>query len=405
MELSWYKLCILVVLTSLSTAAAILSGIYVDRRIVGEYTGRDVAYYDEATSQVGKIERKTKQEDPRIVDVLYATNREKNYLERRDVITYAGQRADNLSFGVAQVRVPDNHSEGKVERPLTFSFMTLNLSAKEDPRNHFIVRAVKEVDDQQFVDIVKSYGEDTAILFVHGYNNSFEDGVFRLAQIVFDGQLFNVVPVLFSWPSRNNVLAYRYDEDSADLSAEYFLDVLDLLQTKAHIKTVHIIAHSMGNRIVLNALDRAANWLKPRPVGELIFAAADLDRKRFIQLAETVQQVAHGMTLYASADDEVLWWSGEVSSEMPRAGTVTEDGPVIVKGVESIDMTAANKSSLMQDLLDPLGLNTHNSFVSPVIVDIARLLLKGEHPPNSRTSSIHSVPEGAPSPRYWRYVN
>jgi esterase/lipase superfamily enzyme len=315
---------------------------------------------------------------------------------------------DNLSFGVAQVRVPDNHSEGNVERPWTFTFVTLNLyTAKEDPKNHFIVRAVKEVDDQQFVDIVKSYGKDTAILFVHGYNNSFEDGIFRLAQIVFDGQLFDVVPVLFSWPSRNNVLAYRYDEDSADLSAEYLLDVLNLLQTKAHIKTVHIIAHSMGNRIVLNALDRAANWLKHRPLGELVFAAADIDRKRFTQLAETVQQVAHGMTLYASADDEALWWSGEISSEMPRAGTVTKDGPVIVKGVESIDMTAANRSSLAQNLLDldPLGLNTHNSFVSPVIVDIARLVLKGEHPPNSRTSSIHSVPEGAQSPRYWRYVN
>ena len=404
MEISWYKLCILVVLTSISTAAAMLVVvIYVYRG--GAFTGRSVDYeYEEATSPV-KMEQKKKQEDPRIVDILYATNRERNYVEKRDV-TYTGQRADNLSFGVAQVRVPDNHSEGNVERPWTFTFVTLNLyTAKEDPRNHFIVRAVKEVDDQQFVDIVKSYGEDTAILFVHGYNNSFEDGVFRLAQIVFDGQLFNVVPVLFSWPSRNNVLAYRYDEDSADLSAEYFLDVLNLLQTKAHIKTVHIIAHSMGNRIVLNALDRAANWLKPRPLGELVFAAADIDRKRFTQLAETVQQVAHGMTLYASADDEALWWSGEISSEMPRAGTVTNDGPVIVKGVESIDMTAANKSSPMQDLFDPLGLNTHNSFMSPVILDIARLLSKGEHPPNSRTSSIHSVPERAPSPRYWRYVN
>ena len=88
-----------------------------------------------------------------------------------------------------------------------------------------------------------------------------------------------------------------------------------------------------------------------------------------------------------------------------RAGTVTKDGPVVVEGVESIDMTSTNPESLFERFWrrDPLGLNTHNTFVSPVIVDIARLVESGEHPPHRRTALIRGVPEN--TPRYWRYAD
>jgi hypothetical protein len=110
------------------------------------------------------------------------------------------------------------------------------------------------------------------------------------------------------------------------------------------------------------------------------------------------------MTLYASAADAALWWSGRAASD-DRAGTVTNDGPIVVCGVESIDMTSTNRGGWYERFLqkDLLGLNTHNTFVSPVIVDIARLVMKGEHPPPLRTSAIRGVPEDKAT--YWRYAD
>lgn len=113
------------------------------------------------------------------------------------------------------------------------------------------------------------------------------------------------------------------------------------------------------------------------------------------------------MTLYASADDAALFWSGKFASG-DRAGTVTEDGPVLVDGVESIDLTNANPCWWFFKCfcrIDFLGPNTHNTFVNDVIVDISRLVKTSEHPPDKRTSSIRGVPEGTPKPKYWRYTN
>ena len=51
------------------------------------------------------------------------------------------------------------------------------------------------------------------LVFIHGFNDRFEDAVFRFAQVVHDSDA-PVVPVLFTWPSRGSVLAYGYDRES-----------------------------------------------------------------------------------------------------------------------------------------------------------------------------------------------
>jgi esterase/lipase superfamily enzyme len=150
----------------------------------------------------------------------------------------------------------------------------------------------------------------------------------------------------------------------------------------------------MGNRIVLNAMAATADRLKSRRLAEVVFAAPDVDRGVFVGLTKKLRTVTRAMTLYASAADKPLGLKGWLAS-MPRAGDVTANGPVTVKGVESIDMT------VMGDDLFELN---HSTFaVSPVIEDIARLVVTGQHPPNLRTSRIRAVPERAATPSFWRY--
>jgi esterase/lipase superfamily enzyme len=181
-----------------------------------------------------------------------------------------------------------------------------------------------------------------------------------------------IIPLLFSWSSKNEKIAYKYDLDSTDKSVNHFIELLELLQKQAEIKTEYIIAHSMGNPIVFGSISKAVVALKSRPLGEVVLVAADVDRERLIQVINEVRNIPHGMTLYASANNAALWWSGEAPSD-DRAGTVTKDGPIVVKGVESIDMTTINPKIQKVMEKNVLGLNTHNTFVSPVIVDIARL--------------------------------
>jgi len=66
------------------------------------------------------------------------------------------------------------------------------------------------------------------LVFVHRFNNRFEDAVFRYAQIIHDSSA-TAVPVLFTWPSRGSVFAYGYDHESASYSRDALEGGLRLL--------------------------------------------------------------------------------------------------------------------------------------------------------------------------------
>jgi esterase/lipase superfamily enzyme len=111
---------------------------------------------------------------------------------------------------------------------------------------------------------------------------SFENAVRRAAQLAddlkFDGPVF-----LFSWPSRGLVLGYISDKDAASVAGQHLKEFLAEVVTPIKPTKVHIIAHSMGNLVVLNALkELAGDSAAPRlPLGEIINAAPDVDPQLF----------------------------------------------------------------------------------------------------------------------------
>ena len=84
-----------------------------------------------------------------------------------------------------------------------------------------------------------------ALLFVHGYNVSFDNAVRRAGQLAydlgFDGPVF-----MFSWPSRQGMLSYVGDRDSAQLSADPLRTFIETVVAETKAKRIHIIAHSMA---------------------------------------------------------------------------------------------------------------------------------------------------------------
>ena len=234
-----------------------------------------------------------------------------------------------------------------------------------------------------------------ALIFVHGFNTSFEEAVYRNAQIIYDLD-FRGLSILYSWSSRGSVLDYRYDLDSALNGRDGFVFLLKKLHDDFGIRRVDVIAHSMGNLLVLDALKNSAAAADPARVDQLVMAAPDVDREAFEkQLLPQVERISRGRTLYVSGADKALAAS-KLLAIYPRAGDVPSPGsPVIREGLDTIDVTAIGDEFL--------GLN-HTEFASNrSVIDDLKILLETDRPA-SRLSQIRAYPENGRAPRYWRYV-
>ena len=210
-------------------------------------------------------------------------------------------------------------------------------------------------------------------IFVHGFNNTFEDAARRAAQMAYDLD-FDGTPMLYSWPSQGSATAYAIDEAAVGISGRKMADFLDTVVAQSGAQRIHLIAHSMGNRALIEALQtylaKRAPDKRQHIFGQIVFTAPDVDRDYFIDAIESLRGSAERITLYASDNDYALR-SSQFLHGAPRAGTA---GDVILKlaGVDSIDMSAVPA--------DALG---HSYFAanSGAIYDIFRLLWRGDPPP------------------------
>ena len=208
------------------------------------------------------------------------------------------------------------------------------------------------------------------LLFVHGYNIGFDDAVKRTAQIAYDLN-FEGLPALFSWPSEGSLPKYTIDETNVTWSRPRFAEFLSLVRENLGAGTVHIIAHSMGNRLVAETIASMTAPLATHGtcIRQIVFAAPDIDAATFAQLAKAFHKKAERFTLYASSEDRALKAS-KIIHKYPRAG---ESGLslVVVDSVDTIDATAVDTSFV--------GHSYYGDNRS-VLADLFDLIQKGSEP-------------------------
>jgi esterase/lipase superfamily enzyme len=150
----------------------------------------------------------------------------------------------------------------------------------------------------------------------------------------------------------------------------------------------------MGNKALLDVL-KDMNSAAPKGVvvSQVILAAPDVDADNFTNLAQQIKGFAKGITLYAAANDRALLVSRNFWGHY-RAGDVPAAGPLIVTGVDTIDVTAAST--------DVFALN-HSDYAqnNDLLTDIGKLIATGLRPPNVRFSKLKPVNAG--KAEYWRY--
>jgi esterase/lipase superfamily enzyme len=212
------------------------------------------------------------------------------------------------------------------------------------------------------------------LVYIHGYNNKFDEAVLWAGQLK-HATAFDGVQVAYSWPSRGSKLSYATDSGNAEWTTPHLKEFLDALAAAHPGARIHLLAHSLGNRALLHALQRLATEQRSTPAprfGQIILAAPVIDQDVFRQLIGPVLNLADRITLYTSAHDSALGASGWLFS-YPRAGD-SEYGLVLVPGMDTVDVTAVDK-----------GGSRHNYFLdnARVITDIFQLL-KYNAPPGDR---------------------
>jgi esterase/lipase superfamily enzyme len=200
---------------------------------------------------------------------------------------------------------------------------------------------------------VRGTGKNEAFIYVHGYYTSFESAARQAGQLAFDLEIdrdFAGVPMLYSWPSRGTLDGYLLDYDTSFASTQAFNQFIDLVKQRAGISRVHIVAHSMGNWLVANALhERWSGGRKEKFLEQLVLAAPDIPadgfRSRFLK---TLPQLAQRVTLYVSNNDKALQASARFRAGTPRAGLL-EGG---LMGVSEPGFEVVDATSLPADFFD-----------------------------------------------------
>jgi len=263
---------------------------------------------------------------------------------------YYGERDDTLKYGVATVTIPERRRPGRADGRGWCRFLPGDLKCAQTPSNSVLLSGLKPQRETVWLREVSSALIDRdsnpvdALIFVHGYNNSFVDAVTRAAQLSYDAG-FPGVTFAYDWASRNSVPAYLTDQETAERSAPDFARFVRRIVDSTKSRRVAIIAHSMGTRLVLYAL-RDLNAEQPlTKLDQIILAASDVDSAIFMdQYAKRLVQTAGLATLYASKRDGALYLSG-AGHGAHRVGS----GPptfVLYEGLDYIDASIVNTDLL-----------------------------------------------------------
>jgi esterase/lipase superfamily enzyme len=282
--------------------------------------------------------------------ILVATTRERDV---RPGTLFNGERSSSLDYARITVSIPPTHVPGKVE---------LASSAPGKPESAFVVREAGYLDgDAAFIQSLNTQlaerppGNRKVLLFIHGYNTMFAEGLYRFAQVVHDSQT-GAVPVLFTWASRGKLSEYVYDNNSATAARDDLEHTLRLILA-SNAEEVNILAHSMGNWVAVEAFRQikiAGNLENSSKIGSIFLAAPDIDLDVFKAQMRRIGRPQKLVYIVISKDDVALGFSKFIAGGQGRVGDATDVQELADLGVTVIDLTnlegndAANHAKFAQ---------------------------------------------------------
>lgn len=325
------------------------------------------------------------------VPILVATTRKKSVEDPGEM--FGGDRADAMSYAAITVSIPPDADRkvGHVQWP---------DALPGDPKRNFMTVSADYIDQKAFAASIaataRRTGHPRVLIFVHGFNNRFDDAVYRFAQIAHDSKA-EAVPVLFTWPSRGDVRlrSYTYDRESANYSRDALEELIDQIAAYPQVKEISVLAHSMGNWVTLEALRGRSLRRMARPnadkVKQAMLVAPDVDVDVFRATIRRMGPNRPKMLLFASQDDGALSLSKEIWGGVDRIGEVgaTEPYRTQLEGerIAVFDLTP----------LKTVGSNAHSRAFDDITQVLAMVRERNAQQRNQVARSQPAPPATAPS--------
>lgn len=311
------------------------------------------------------------------VDLLVATSR--GY----DASTgqFDDKRARHLSYQALRISIPPAHVTGEVEWP---------SEAPGDPKRHFVALKNEMLTDEGMTRTISRMipPSGDVVVFVHGYNTTHEEGVFRFSQIVADSDI-KALPILFSWPSRGEVKDYVTDRESIMSSRNRLDEFLRLLARHPRVKRVDLLAHSMGTMLTVEALVQAklrGDEYYSGKLDSIVLAAPDIDVDVFQSQFEIIGKRNRPTTILTSRDDRALAISAKIAGDVVRVGAASPRARATIETVKRLGLTVVD----MTDVKASDGAN-HGKFASsPVFIRQLGTHLGSGSPQTSTVGTVGS---------------
>ncbi len=234
-------------------------------------------------------------------------------------ILFSGERDKLVSLNEIVVSIPPekNRKAGEVQWP---------KKLPPNPQTDFTTVSVTPLKtDVEMAGWVRPHLTKSrrVMVFVHGFNNTFEDSVYRFAQIVHDSGA-DVAPVIFTWPSRASVFDYNYDKESTNYSRDALEQILRAIAREREVKDITVMAHSMGSWLTVEALRQMAirDGRVNAKITDVILASPDLDVDVFSKQFLAMGKQHPRFTLFTSRDDRALALSRRISGNIDRLGQI-----------------------------------------------------------------------------------
>lgn len=292
-----------------------------------------------------------------VIQIYVATTRER-VSSTENVFTT--DRAKALNFAKFSVSIPSGHKPGNVEIP----------TVPPDPQNSFAIVDQAVLSEAAFRTAVApsnaSRGrKHKAFVFVHGFNNNFQESLFRIAELQADAKI-DGIPILFSWPSLGQVAAYEADKDAAKHSRDYLKTLLTMLSNSPEVSDILLVAHSMGGMLTMDALQELRREGKNRVIarlGRVVLAAPDINAQTFRTQVQVLGPLKPPLLVLVSKDDGALRMSSILDGGVARAGAINVDNPIVQEAALKAKVQVVDISRLASH--DDLG---HDQFVSVAVL-------------------------------------
>ncbi|TAG20771.1 MAG: alpha/beta fold hydrolase [Rhodobacterales bacterium] len=251
---------------------------------------------------------------------------------------FTRERADVASFLRYDILIPPDREPGELNWP--------PRTRKPNPDKDFLT-----MDSTRFADpaafrsalaaAMKLRGQTDAVVYVHGFNNTMAEGVYRVAQMHHDLEVPGVA-IHYAWPSRGSALGYVYDRDSALFGRSGFEDLLNEV-AQSGAKEIVIVAHSMGAALTMETLRQMALRGGPTAldrVAGVVLISPDIDVDVFRALARDIGTLPQPFFVFGSASDRVLGLSAQISGGGERLGALKDLSRIADLEVTYLDTAA-----------------------------------------------------------------